>query len=380
VTATPVNERLTVVDVFSGVGGLSLGFESAGCEIVAAFDSNEHHVSAFKSGHLSKCVAMAADIREISARDVIGKTNLPSRELDVLVGGPPCQPFSTAGKRQGLGDERGNLVWEFVRLVRDLKPRAFVMENVLGLRSIHGGDLFRNLICELLSFSYECDHFVLDAADFGVPQNRRRLFIVGKREGGARFASPPPTHRSERNTTLLNRHLPLHRTVRDAIWDLRGSRFHKRSSFVDDEALVGYEVGKPSEYQKLMRGTETAVSGNGVTAHFPHTLANISTGVLPQGAVEPSTRYRRLFWDRPAFTLRAGSGTFTALRPIHPSQARVITIREAARLQSFPDRVQFSSTKKWAYQQIGNSVPPLLAEAVASVVIRALNTPRARAV
>ncbi len=246
------------------------------------------------------------------------------------------------------------------------------MENVIGLRSIHGGSLLDSLLASLRSDRYHCELLILDAADYGVPQIRRRLFVIGVRDGRGPVGPPPATHAPATDRTLLNRHLRAHRTVRDAIWDLPGSRYHQLSRDVRDVDLLAYYDDAPCEYQRLMRGVETGVSGNGVTAHFEHILKRIEKKALPEGAIDPSTRYRRLYWDRPAFTLRAGSGSFTALRPIHPSQARVITVREAARLQSFPDHIQFSSIKKWAYQQIGNSVPPLLGEALAEHLIGAV--------
>ncbi len=356
----------TVVDLFAGVGGLSLGFEMAGANVVSAVESNPHHVEAYKAGHRSQTRVITGAVEELSSRDILTGTNLRRKDLDVLIGGPPCQPFSTAGKRRGQADHRGTLVWHFVRFVGELLPRFFVMENVVGLRSIHSGTLFDQLIAKLQSHSYRCKAFVLNAADFGVPQHRRRLFLIGTRVRGLDLAPPSATNAPAGNRTLLNRDLADYLTVRGAIWDLRGSRFHKMSRTTDDSIQLPYYDDDPNEYQALMRGEELAVSGNGVTAHYPHILTNIRKPALGEGETENSTRYRRLYWDLPSFTLRAGSGSFTALRPIHPSQSRVITVREAARLQSFPDHIQFSPIKKWAYQQIGNSVPPLLSKAIAN--------------
>jgi len=369
----------TVVDLFAGVGGLSLGFEMAGANVIAAVESNPHHVEAYKNGHISDCVTILGRVEHISAYDITSRTNVERGGVDFVVGGPPCQPFSLAGKRHGTADERGNLVSHFVRLVSELRPRAFVMENVVGLRSIHGGSLFDQLMFDLEANGYRCLSYTLDAAQYGVPQRRNRLFIVGTRIDATLLRAPSPTHRINDDLSLLVPSLPRARTVRDAIWDLRGSRFHKMTGTIDDSVRLAYYTDAPNEYQRLMRGREVAVSGNGVTRHVPHILANIHVLALPQGSVEPSTRYRRLYWNRPSYTLRAGSGSFTALRPIHPSQSRVITVREAARLQSFPDRVQFSPIKKWSYQQIGNSVPPLLGSAIAATLIETLFAARTRA-
>ena len=153
-------------------------------------------------------------------------------------------------------------------------------------------------------------------------------------------------------------------TVNEAIGDLPGNGDAPDSDIADERALP--YVGDPfADYQRQMRrgNRSKSVTGNQVSVHYQHIVEAIAA--LAHGAEEPNTRYRRLYPDQPAFTLRAGSGSFTALRPIHPYRPRVITIREAARLQSFPDRIDFSSVKKWAYQAIGNSVPPLLAGALA---------------
>lgn len=363
--------KYSVVDLFAGVGGLSLGFERAKATVVAAVESDPHHADAYRSGHRHEVALFTSPIEDVSASDILLSTNLIPGELDFLVGGPPCQPFSMAGKRHGTADHRGNLVWAFYDMLKRLKPRAFVMENVVGLRSIHNGSLFKELLSKFERSGYLCETFVLDAADYGVPQNRKRLFIIGTAKTKAPLGLPPPTHTSETIRTVLNYNLRPHRTVEDAVWDLPGSRFHVLRGIEDTDRLP-YNPDPPCEYQSLMRGRESSVSGNATTVHFPHILQRISKRALKEGAIDASTRYRRLYWKRPAYTLRAGSGSFTALRPIHPSQARVITVREAARLQSFPDFVQFSPVKKWAYQQIGNSVPPLLGEAIARHLIGAL--------
>lgn len=364
--------KYSVVDLFAGVGGLSLGFENAGAAVVAAVESNANHVASYKSGHRHDLAVLVAPIEELSAGDILRATNLSPGDLDFLIGGPPCQPFSMAGKRYGVVDHRGNLVWEFHRILRALRPRSFVMENVVGLRSIHSGSLLLDLLSAFGALGYRCESFILNAADYGVPQHRKRLFIVGAADTKTGLGPPPPTHSAETARDLLSLRLDRHRTVRDAIWDLPGSRHRQLSKSVTDEEFLAYGSNGASAYQRLMKNGCNQVSGNGITIHFPHILDRIKKSALAEGESDPSTRYRRLYWDRPSFTLRAGSGSFTALRPIHPSLPRVITVREAARLQSFPDYVQFSSVKKWAYQQIGNSVPPLLGAALARHLVSRL--------
>lgn len=360
----------TVVDAFAGIGGLSLGFEMVGCRVVAAIESNPHHAAAYKRAHESHVVVFERPVEEIRATDIFRLTNLVRGDLDFLVGGPPCQPFSFAGRRYGAQDARGGLVWEFADLVRSLQPRVFVLENVVGLQSIHEGALLRNLT-RLLGRHYSCRTLVLDAAEYGVPQHRRRLFLIGSRDKSTRIEPPIRTH-SDEPLALWGNRTEKFVTVRDAISDLPGSMHMIDPDERSDSDYLPYRGEPRGEYQRIMRrATGDLVSGNGTVAHFDHIVAKLER--LREGATDRNTRYRRLYWDRPAYTLRAGSGTFTALRPIHPKLNRVITVREAARLQSFPDHVEFSPVRKWAYQQIGNSVPPLLGRAIASMLLSALS-------
>ena len=355
---------LAILDLFSGIGGLSLGFEQAGFHCVAGVEQNDHHRAVFLGVHPEADVSLedVAAVSLKSARRVLG---IDRNELAVVVGGPPCQPISLAGKRQGIEDSRGSLVREFVRVVGELQPRAFVMENVQGLASIHGGSFIEEVVLELYRHGYAVGRYVLNAADFGVPQMRRRLFIVGLLKGKRPFEFPTPTHeRRDQDNQQNFKFTEDHVTVADAISDLPQNGCGRSRTNVEDDEKLPYLSSPRSVYQKRMRNGDVAVTGNKITIHVPHILEAISA--LKQGEEERATRYRRLFANRPAFTLRAGSGSFTALRPIHPTRDRVITVREAARLQSFPDWVQFAPAKKWAYQEIGNSVPPLLGKAIAS--------------
>lgn len=352
---------LDVLDLFSGIGGLSLGFDQAGFRCVAGVEHNEHHRAAFLNVHKGADVSFQ-DVAEVTRRSV-NKLGAFSADLAVIVGGPPCQPFSLAGKRQGIDDSRGSLLGQFVRVVGELKPRAFVMENVQGLTSIHGGSLIRDVLSGLREHGYTVEWQVLNAADFGVPQIRRRLFVVGLLHGKRPFEFPKATHAKRSDHPSLFEVSNQHVTVEQAISDLPQNGPGARRTCIEDDDPVPYARSAQSEYQQKMRGTAKTVTGNKLTIHFDRIREELSK--LAEGEEEPATRYRRLYRDQPAFTLRAGSGSFTALRPIHPSQPRVITVREAARLQSFPDWVTFAPAKKWAYQEIGNSVPPLLGYAIA---------------
>ena len=338
---------------------------SGGVHIVAAFESLEHHATAYEQTH--KGVTVHRTPVEGLTRSNLRKLGVS--DIDIVVGGPPCQPFSMAGKRRGRKDARGTLVESFVNVVKIVKPRAFVMENVPGMRSIHRGKYLPAIVDSLKALGYHVSTpHLLNAADYGVPQFRRRLFICGARERALPPEAPRRTHGDPRIPELLN-HLRPYITVSDAIFDLPGST-ELLAAEIEDTDRIPYEAGASNSFQRAMRRRRLGVTGNGVSLHFEHIVRLINN--LPFGGEDPATRYRRLYPDRPAFTLRAGSGSFTALRPIHPTLPRVITIREAARLQSFPDYVTFSPIKKWAYQQIGNAVPPLLARAVAEYVMESL--------
>ena len=207
--------------------------------------------------------------------------------------------------------------------------------------------------------------------DYGVPQKLRRLFVVGSRVDWVDLSRPIPTHGPMSDNSFLRPHL----TVRDAISDL--SRLAGMERFAGDSTRLTYAT-LTNDYQRDRRNGRRKVSGNGITRHFPHILRALAKEALPESFTHSSTRYRRLHWDKPSVMLRAGSGSFTALRPIHPDEPRVITVREAARLQSFPDNFEFSPQKKLAYQQNGNSVPPLLARAVALHLTESLVDARTR--
>ena len=364
--------QFSVLDLFAGVGGLSLGFEMAGAAPRAAIEFNERHAEYYALNRDAEIPIYARSIVDVEPLKLAREIDISKRELDFVIGGPPCQPFSFAGKRNGTADTRGTLVEEFIRFVRELQPRIFVMENVLGLKSIHDGSYLKKIMRQFERDGYRCNEFVLNAADYGVPQKRRRLFIVGSRLDWVDLSRPIPTHGPDPDMLFVRPYV----TVRDAISDL--PRLTGDELLTDDSTRLAYAT-PPNDYQRDRRNGRRKVSGNGITRHSPHILKALAIEALPEGSTHSSTRYRRLHWDEPSVTLRAGSGSFTALRPIHPEEPRVITVREAARLQSFPDSFEFSPQKKLAYQQIGNSVPPLLARAVAAHLIESLIEARTRA-
>lgn len=364
------------IDLFAGVGGMSLGFEQAGFDVVAAFDSESRHVETYNT-NFPEDRAIALDLAKATGHEIRHVSKVGNRMIDVLFGGPPCQGFSVGGRRE-LDDCRNRMVFHFSRLVRELRPRYFVMENVEGLLLSHAESVLKSLCIRFKRAKYDIVEpiQVLDAADFGVPQRRRRTFILG-----ARRNLTLPEYPTRRGISNGNGE-PYFPTVRDALSDL--PEIELFDELFDSDGLT-HAYGEPSHYACLLRG-EIRESGDhsrprdvdgGLltgclrTVHSPRTLRRFRS--TPPGGVEPVSRYYRLAFDGIAPTIRAGTnvdrGKHTAPRPIHPQKPRCITVREAARLHSFPDWFQFHGTRWHAFRQIGNSVPPRLARAVAKAVL-----------
>jgi DNA (cytosine-5)-methyltransferase 1 len=365
----------TSVDLFCGAGGMTLGFEQAGFSVAAAFDVEEFNVSTHRK-NFPDTQAFAVDLQRETGDSLRRLAQLTGTEIDVVFGGPPCQGFSFGG-RQDVDDERNLLVYDFARLVRQLNPRYFVMENVKGLMSARARPIVESFVRRVKRAGYLIVEpiRILNAADYGVPQRRSRSFIIGYRKGLAAPEYPEP----EGCLSVMGR--PFSPVVRDAISDLptleRFKHLFEQDEF--DRPLV--QTDNP--YASLMRGTnqidESRTRGaNGVTLtgclrtkHTKDTVRRFRS--TPQGTAESVSRYIRLAWNEVAPTIRAGTGvdrgSHTAPRPIHPRIPRCISAREAARLHSLPDWFRFHGTRWHDFRQIGNSVPPLLARAIAKAIL-----------
>jgi len=378
-------KRPLVVDLFAGAGGLSLGFEQAGCEIAAAVELDPVH-AAVHEFNFPYSTTFCRDVSSMTAGEIRSKTNLDDSELHAVVGGAPCQGFSLMGKR-ALDDPRNRLVREFARLVLELQPRYFVLENVAGL-TIGDHRKFLDEIVDLFDdagYHVLTPYRVLQAAEFGVPQSRRRLFLIGARNGVDLPSYPTPTHTAGSMRGVAQEgFLPLSPTVWDAIGDLPDA-----DDF--DELIYGDSViakfGKPSAYAAALRGIKRESTDFSHVRVFDEKLLTSSMRTdhtaLSQkrfaetepGATEPVSRFLRLHPEGISNTLRAGTssdrGAYTSPRPIHPTLPRVITVREAARLHGYPDWFRFHATKWHGFRQIGNSVPPALARAVAASLVDA---------
>jgi DNA (cytosine-5)-methyltransferase 1 len=355
-----VSAKPIAIDVFSGVGGLSLGFHRVGFRIVGSFDVDPINVRTY-SKNFPKTPSHQTDISKLSGNEVRQLAGLEvSDEIDVVFGGPPCQGFSLIGKRL-LGDPRNQLLVEFGRLISELKPRYFVIENVAGLmlgkaRLV----LARTLrILRKAGYRWVTPIQILNASEYGVPQIRKRVIVLGYRADQPRPAYPQKSRRKV--------------TVRHALRDMYSIGRHR--SLLRSDRFAG-KLGPSTPYSKRLRSSrlKPTLTGCQLCSHTPDVIQRFKD--TNPGSSESVSRFPRLHLDRPAPTLRAGTGrdkgSFTAARPIHPTQPRCITVREAARIHSFPDWFEFHPTQWHGFRQVGNSVPPALSEAVAKSIVTAM--------
>jgi DNA (cytosine-5)-methyltransferase 1 len=379
------------VDLFAGAGGFSLGIEQSGFDVAVAVEQDPIHAAVY-AFNFPQTKVLCTDVATLSGREIKEvveewasaneQQSCWSGKIDLVFGGPPCQGFSTIGK--GLVDDaRNNLIFEFCRLVKELQPRYFVMENVPGLCQKKYQNVLMQLMSEFKAAGYEIIEpmQVLNAADFAVPQNRRRLIVLGTRVGAARVAYPS-----------LEQGKALHVCVRDAIADLPNLDNFAELQKTDSIELTPeqlYQIhGLATPYVKKLRDlipdpdnfaysrlwNPLLLTGSMRTQHTETSIERFKQ--TPPGKLEPTSRLRRLDWDKPCYTLRAGTGydrgSYTSPRPIHPEYPRVISVREAARLHSFPDWFRFHVTKWHGFREVGNAVPPLLARVLGRQILAAL--------
>jgi len=316
---------ITVIELFAGAGGLALGMETAGLKTIFLNEIDKDCVETLKTNRPNWNVAHK-DIKEL---DFTGMSS------DVVTGGFPCQAFSLAGKKLGFEDTRGTLFFEFARAVKKIKPKMFVAENVAGLKYHDCGRTLSTMISVLESFGYKIKYDILNAANYGVPQKRKRLFIVGTRSG-IKFEFP------EKEKTL--------RTLRDALKNVPKSKGYdftpRRKEILSHVPPGGSWVNLPIEMQKEYMGKSFFSSGG-------------RRGMA-----------RRISWDEPCLTLTTSPHQKQTDR-IHPEETRPFTIREYARIQTFPDDWKFVGDISSQYRQIGNAVPVKLAEEMGRCIIEA---------
>ncbi len=367
---------------------MSLGFEQAGFDIAASVEYDPIHCSTHEF-NFPECAPICRSVANIDGRYIRRNSRIDNQTVDVVFGGAPCQGFSMIGKR-ALDDPRNSLVYHFVRLVVELKASYFVFENVRGLMIGEHRRFLEEIIQEFRNNGYRVveDYHVLNAAQFGVPQDRRRLFLLGARRGYPLPPYPEATHTASRDTTLFAKQTP---TVWEALKDLPEADDY-------DELLerdwVLAKFNKSTNYSAPLRGESADRDDHSTPREFNPALLTSSLRTVhtelskrrfletKPGETEPVSRFLKLDPNGICNTIRAGTasdrGAFTSPRPIHPFSPRCITVREAARLHSYPDWFRFHVTKWHGFRQIGNSVPPLLARAVAAKVREALSNGAAR--
>jgi DNA (cytosine-5)-methyltransferase 1 len=368
-----------VIDLFAGAGGLSLGACRAGFELRLAVDNDLTTFGAHTT-NFPKVRHSTESVLSLTGSRLLELAELQRNKLAGLIGGPPCQGFSRIGRRE-IGDPRNNLFCKFFDLVRETRPSFYLAENVPGIMDAVYDDLRTKALFGLTD--YVClDPFEVRASDFGAPTNRTRILFFGYRpEFFTQGFTVSDFEPSEKETAMIVRDalLGLPTKIKDAwLTDETGWRkVRKRPEGPFWERVFGCVpegVGDPESLLRLR--TESRVSGCFATDHTVKTRKRFSK--LAAAEVDSVSRARRLDPFGTCPTLRAGTaqdrGSYQAVRPIHPSEDRVITPREAARLQGFPDWFRFAQTKWHSFRQIGNSVSPILAEAVLKVIRQRLTT------
>ncbi len=365
-----------MVELFAGAGGMVLGLEQAGFKTLLANEVHAHPCMTLRHNFPGVPV-VEGSIRDFQTAELFsaaGFDRIP--EVDLVAGGPPCQGFSTAGAKDP-NDPRNSLIGDFVRVINDIKPRVFLLENVTGLLTMRGGKLWENVANELADLGYKFHHQILHAADYGVPQMRRRLIVLGAREDA------PPPHPEPRHDAphaepnLFETESLPYVTCGEALADIPTIGHGMTGQF--------YEIDPVTDFQIKMREGSDELFNHEASRHRPSTVEYLAK--FPPGGttydLAPADRTGKQGVQR--WPVDGIARTITTLPEdfIHPTLNRIPTIRELARIQSFPDRFKFlgqrtsgNKMRKLGYcaqsQQVGNAVPPLLAEAIGESILKYL--------
>ena len=376
-----------VVDLFSGPGGLSTGFENAGFETVVAVDNSEPAVATFDENH--NCTPILADMKEIEPATILSRASEAGYnpdEIDVVIGGPPCKGFSLANMQtRSLDNPMNNLFYHFLRTVRAIDPEAVVMENVPGILSMGKDDekVPDTIVSQLREMGYTVQYKKLKAECYGVPQARRRVFFVGVKQGTPSF--PSPTHNESGKQLTLGKHsdsLQPVVTVGDAVMDLpdlpAGGGGSEKMEY-DREPHSKFAEEMREDSGNILYDHQTTVNKSKTVERFKHIPQGGNWENIPAELMENYTDrsrthghiYYRLEEDEPALTV----ANFRKSMMTHPTQDRLLSVREAARLQSFPDEYRFVSDSLSDKQQmVGDAVPVRLAQAVGREIKQHLQT------
>ncbi|NQT38152.1 MAG: DNA cytosine methyltransferase [Planctomycetes bacterium] len=376
----------TAICFFAGAGGCSLGFKLAGFDIRLANDIDRDSAESYAANHKG-VPFLREDINVLPSRAIREKSGLDDSPLDIIVGGPPCQGFSSAGMRDGT-DPRNQLVQSYGRVVRELRPRWFIMENVEGMLTLQHGEYVHRLVSTLLEAGYTIRIAKLDTADYGLPQRRKRVFVVGNCLG-LDFDFPEPTHWVEDRPLFSPE--PELVTLHDAIVDLPqatddvaplrriaqpASAIQKRlSRAIIYNHVANCPVGVTLErVRRLKQGQDMR--------HLPPELQHesyrrrafrrVMDGIPTEKRGGAPAGLRRLVYDEPCKTITSGAPR----EFVHPTENRFLTVRECARVQTFPDNYRFVGNLASQYRQVGNAVPPMMAEIIATHLGKCIESSR----
>lgn len=348
-----MKQKKYLIDLFSGCGGLSFGFEQAGFKCLIGVDIEQAALNTFAHNH-KYAKALNLDLSKDESIDHIIK-EIGHKKIEIIVAGPPCQGFSLTGKRDEH-DNRNKLFYSVFKLAEKVKPQYIVIENVPGIATLYGGRARNAILSEFNRLGYSCSEKLLYAPDYGVPQIRKRMFFVGILNG-KQFDFPTPTH-TENNYV----------TCEQAIGDLP-SLEHSLG-----QNILEYEIEPFSEYQKLMRKNSKNLLNHVGTKHTDHVISVIKQVPeggnhkdLPKGVGDSrkfNEAWTRYHSKKPSRTIDTGHRNH-----FHYKWHRIPTARENARLQSFPDNFEFLGNKTQQYRQIGNAVPPLLGFAIGRKIL-----------
>lgn len=344
--------NLNAIDLFCGCGGLSYGFEKAGYNILLGIDNDSKALETFELNHKGT-KAICDDITNITYENNI-KPLIENKTIDVIIGGPPCQGMSLSGPRK-FDDPRNKLYLTYIRLVKEIKPKAFIIENVPGLVGLFGGQIKDNIIQKFTDLGYNIQYKILCAADYGVPQNRKRVVFVGIQNGHFKY----PTEIDKKvSCSMALSDLP---TLENELGN-------------ENET---YFTEPQNDYQRIMRKNSNTVK-NHIAANHSDKVKKIISLVpdggnykdLPEEYINSRNfhvAWTRFASDKPAPTIDTGHR-----HHFHYKYNRVPTVRECARLQSFPDDFIFIGNKTQQFRQVGNAVPPLMAQCIAEQLTKAL--------
>lgn len=380
---------MTLVDFFSGAGGLTCGLKMAGFRSILGSDIHPIYAKTFAKNN-PRTNVITNDIRELSEHEILNLTGLKAGELDLIAGGPPCQGFSINAPIRTLDDQRNHLFKEYLRIADILKPKAILIENVPGIISLGKGTAVKAIYEHLKKMGYTVDHRILFAGHYGVPQMRFRTIFIALRDK-TKIEFPEPTHNATafanfagskelclKISPLLNQDLKDKTTVWDAISDLPELSLGQTINDIE------YTIPPQSEYQKILRNGSSKIFNHSCAKlgkknierlkHIPQggSWRDIPYELLPAGLQrarrsDHTKRYGRLHPNELCSTILTKCdphwGSF-----FHPTQDRAISVREAARIQSFPDHYIFTGNLTEQFEQVGNAVPPLMAKAIGETI------------